>query len=377
MRVYDPDKIVLVADHVVLSVNPENALGGYTMRRAAQYYGIARCHTAGADQGISHQVVAERGYALPGTVLANTDSHTLAAGAFNCVARGMGRTEMLGILCSGQTWYKVGPTLRYELTGTLQPCVTAKDVFLYMAGRWGAHENQNIEFGGPAQAALSLDARRTLSTMCAELSADFATWEPDERLIDYLKARTDRPFFPTLPDADAAYLDVRRVHLDDVVPHVSGIDGVIHNTQPIDAFKEKVRLDPCVVGSCANGTIEDLTAVAQILDGRQVAPWVRFYDTPGSQAVYREASRLGLLDRIAQAGALVTPSACGACAANEFGALAPGEVCLTATTRNYKGRMGAAEAKIHMASPATVAASAVAGYITQPRDLPPLMEAEA
>ena len=375
VRVYDPDKIVLVADHVVLSVNPGSAIGGHTMRRAARYYGIERVHPAGADQGISHQVVAERGYALPGTVLANTDSHTLAAGAFNCVARGMGRPEMLSILCTGETWYKLGPTVRYQLHGTLQPGVTAKDVFLYMAGRWGAHENQNIEFGGPAQAGLSLDARRTLSTMCAELSADFATWEPDDRLIDHLKARTDRPFFPTLPDADASYLDVRPIQLDEVTPYVSGIDGVIHNTQPIDAFTQQVRLDQCVVGSCANGTLEDLRAVAEVLMGRQVAPWVRFFVTPASQSVYREAARQGLLDPIAQAGALITPSACGACAANEFGALAPGEVCLTATTRNYKGRMGAGEAKIYMASPATVAASAVAGYITQPRDLAPRQEA--
>jgi 3-isopropylmalate/(R)-2-methylmalate dehydratase large subunit len=305
-------------------------------------------------------------------VLANPDSHTISAGAFNCVARGLGHTELLQILCTGETWYKVAPTVRYELTGNLHKGVTAKDAFLYIAGRWGAHENQSIEFGGPAQAALGLDARRTLSTMCAELSAEFATWEPDDLLIGYMKSKTSRAFFPTWPDPDADYIDVRNVHLDEVVPYVSGIDSVINNTQPLDKFKAEVRLDQCVVGSCANGTIEDLSAVAEIVKGRQVAPWVRFIVTPGSQKIYREAAQLGLLATISQSGALVTPAACGACSAQDFGALAPGEVCLTATTRNYKGRMGSPDAKIYIGSPATVAASAITGYITHPRDLAPI-----
>jgi len=372
VRAHDPDKVVLIADHIAMSANPENAIALLMMREASEYYGIARCHPTGADQGISHQVIADKGYALPGTVLADPDSHTISAGAFNCVARGLGHTELLQILCTGETWFKVPPTVRYELTGKLSKGVTAKDTFLYIAGRWGAHENQTIEFGGPAQSGLSMDARRTLSTMCAELSAEFAIWDPDERLIEYMKARTDRPFYPTAPDADADYVDVRTINLDEVVPYVSGIDGVIHNTQPLHLFEQKVRLDQCVVGSCANGTIEDLTAVAEIVKGRQVAPWVRFIVTPGSQKVYREADRLGLLATISQAGALVTPAICGACAAQDLGVLAPGEVCLTATTRNYKGRMGPPDSKVYMASPATVAASAVAGYITQPRDLAPI-----
>lgn len=377
VRVYDPDKVVLVADHIVMATNPEEALGLSTMRQAARLYGIRRCHPMGADQGISHQVIADRGYALPGTVLADTDSHTIAAGAFNCVARGLGRLEMVQVLCTGETWFKVAPTVRYELTGRLAEGVTAKDVFLYMAGRWGAHENQSIEFGGPGQAALTMNARRTLSTMCAELSAEFATWEPDDRLVEYMKARTEREFLATWPDPDARYLDVRTVHLDEVVPYVSGADGVILNTQPLDQLQERVRLDQCVVGACSNGTIDDLTAVADVVRGRQVAPWVRFIVTPGSQEVYREAARLGLLATIARSGALITPAACGACCAQGFGALAPGEVCLTATTRNYKGRMGTPDAKIYMASPATVAASAVAGFITHPREFAPVKGVEA
>jgi 3-isopropylmalate/(R)-2-methylmalate dehydratase large subunit len=221
-------------------------------------------------------------------------------------------------------------------------------------------------------AGLSLNARRTLSTMSAEVSAEFALWEPDDRLIDHVRARTDRPFWPTLPDRDAKYADVRRIDLDKLVPYVSGIDGVVHNTMPLHAEREPVRLDQCVVGSCANGTLEDLAAVAEVVANRRVAPWVRFIVTPGSMEVYRAAAQSGLLATIAASGALVTPSACGACAAHDFGALGPGEVCLTATTRNYKGRMGHPTAKVYMASPATVAASAIAGSIIHPRELPPV-----
>ncbi len=371
VKIHDPDKVVLVADHIVMAANPEGAAGLQLMREVGRYFGIKRIHDAGAGQGISHQVIADNGYALPGTILANPDSHTVSAGAFNCAARGLGRPELLHILCTGQTWYQLAPTVRYELEGELPPGVTVKDAFLYLAGRWGSHENQNIEFGGPAQAKLNLNARRTLSTMCAELSAEFALWAPDALLTSFLDSKTDRPYFPTFPDSDAEYLDVRTIDLSRLVPYVSGIDTVIHNSQPLEDFHDKVKLDQCVVGSCANGTLDDLKVVAEMVDGRQVAPWVRFFVTPGSQAIYREASALGLLATITASGAIVTPSACGACAAQDFGALAPGEVCLTATTRNYKGRMGAPDAKIHMASPATVAASAIEGYITHPRNLKP------
>jgi 3-isopropylmalate/(R)-2-methylmalate dehydratase large subunit len=368
-KIHDPDDVVIIADHIVMSVDTESARALQVGREVAKYYGITRIHDAGAGQGISHQVIADQAYALPGTVLACGDSHTVSAGALNCAARGLGGAELLYVLCTGRTWFRVGATVRYELYGELPEGVVAKDAFLYMAGRWGSHENQNIEFGGPGQAGLSLDARRTMSAMCAEVSAEFAIWEPDKRLLDHVAAKTDRPFFPTLPDKNADYVDVRRIDLDKLVPYISGVDTVVHNTMPLSDFREKVKLDQCVVGSCANGTLDDLTAVADVMKGRTVAPWVRFIVTPGSMEIYRQASEKGVLATIAASGALITPSACGACAAQDFGALAPGEVCLTATTRNYKGRMGSSDAKIYLASPATVAASAVAGYIIHPKEL--------
>jgi 3-isopropylmalate/(R)-2-methylmalate dehydratase large subunit len=368
-RVFDPERIVAISDHFPLGGNVDNARSLQTTRQFVRHFGIGRFHDAGADQGISHQVIADHAYALPGTVLVCTDSHTLSGGAFNCCARGIGRPEITYVLCHGQTWFRVGPTVRYELHGALPDGVTAKDAFLYLAGRWGSHVNMNIEFGGPAMVNLSMDARRTLSTMCAEVSAEFALWEPDDVLLEHVRARTERPFEPTWPDPGASYIDVRRIDLSTLVPYVSGIDTVIHNTTPVDAFKEDVRVDQCVIGSCANGTLDDLAAAAEILRGRTVAPWVKFIVTPGSMEIYRLAAAHGILATIAAAGALITPSVCGACGAHDFGALGPGEVCLTATTRNYKGRMGHPDARIYLASPATVAASAVAGRIIHPARL--------
>ena len=367
-QVYDPDKIVVIHDHLVPAKDVQSAEALQTGRRFVQEYGITRFHDAGADQGISHQVVADRAYALPGTVLVCIDSHTCSGGALNCCARGIGPAELTQVLCKGETWFKVGPTIRYELSGMLPPLVTAKDVFLYIAGHYGSHANMNMEFGGPAVPRLNLDARRTLSTMAAEVSAEFALWEPDETLMAHVRAQTNRPCFPTFPDADANYLEVRTVNLSQLEPYVAKTDTVVRNTVPITQLGERVRLDQCFVGSCANGTLGDLEAVAAVVRGKHVAPNVRFIITPGSQQIYREAARRGIITTLVEAGALVTPSACGACAGLDFGVLGPGETCLTASTRNFKGRMGSSEARIFIASPATVAASALTGYITDPRE---------
>jgi 3-isopropylmalate/(R)-2-methylmalate dehydratase large subunit len=366
-RVWNPEKVVVIHDHIVPAKDVQSAEALQTGRRFVKEFGITRFHDVGAAQGIAHQVAADEAYARPGTVLVCIDSHTCSGGALNCCARGIGAPELIYVLAKGETWFQVGPTVKYELHGTLPSWVTAKDVFFHIAGQWGSHATMNVEFGGPALPSLSLDARRTISTMAAEISAEFALWPPDDVLIQHVQSRTTLPFYPTSPDADARYVDVRRVDLDRLEPFVASPDTVVHNTTPISAFTERVRLDQCFVGSCANGTLDDLATVAEVLRNRQVAAGVRFIVTPGSQRIYREAARLGIITTLIQAGALVTTSACGACAGLDFGALGPGEVCLTASTRNYKGRMGHPSARIYMGSPATVAASALTGYITDPR----------
>src|SRR5215472_8860642 len=363
LKVYDPDRIAVVFDHMVPAADRRSAEAHAYGRDFVRRFGIKRFHDVGPDQGISHAVVADRAYALPGSVLVCSDSHTCASGAFNCAARGIGAPDLLAAVTTGKTWYRVGRTIRYDLRGSLQPGVSAKDLFLHLAGTWGHHTNQNVEFGGPGFSGLSIDARRTIAAMGAELSAEFATFECDDRLIDYVKARNDAPFTPQHPDPDADYAERREVDLDALRPLVALPDAVIRNSVPV-ANVAGEQIDQAFIGSCANGTLDDLAEAARVVKGRKVATGVRLLVTPSTQAVYVAAVKAGYVATLVEAGAVVTSATCGACFGGHMGVLAPGETCITASTRNFKGRMGDPSARIFMASPATVAASALAGHIT-------------
>ena len=366
-EVRDPDRIVVVFDHRVPASTEDSADAHRTGRRFVEKFGIRRFHDVGYDQGISHQLVADHGYALPGTLLVCSDSHTCSAGVFNCLARGVGEPDVVYSAIKGETWFRVGETIRYELEGRLSTAVTTKDAFLQIAGRHGDHATQNIEWGGSGVSGLSIAARKTLTTMSAELSAEFSTFEADAVMTEWLSARNPRPAEPVIPDKDAQYAAVRRVNLSALEPLVAFPDTVVENSRPV-AEAAGIRIDQAFIGSCANGTMDDLRLAAQVLAGRRVSPHVRLIITPGSQTVYREAAREGLLATLSDAGAVVTPSTCGACGGGHLGILGPDEVCITASTRNFKGRMGAPSAKIYMGSPATVAASAVKGTISDPRE---------
>mgnify|MGYP000852363597 CR=1 FL=1 len=366
-KVRDPRKVVVVLDHRVPAPTIHAATAQRNGRKFVERFGIERIHDVGYDQGISHQVVFDHAYGLPGTVLVCSDSHTCSAGVLNCLARGVGEPDVLYAAIMGETWFRVGETIRYELHGRLSPAVTAKDAFLQIAGRYGDHASQNVEYGGPGLAGLTLSARKTLTTMSAELSAEFAVCDPDEVLLDYLRTRTDAPFEPVVPDADAQYRDVRRVDLGLLEPLVAYPDTVVENSRPVEDAAG-TRIDQAFIGSCANGTLEDLEIAARVLSGQRVAAGVRLIITPGSQQIYREALRNGTLAVLSDAGAIVTPSTCGACGGGHLGVLGPDETCITASTRNFKGRMGDPSARIFMGSPATVAASAVRGTISDPRE---------
>ena len=367
LKVRDPDRIVVVLDHRVPAPNAMAAGAHVTARAFAQKFGVKRVHDVGYDQGISHQLVADLGYGIPGTVLVCSDSHTCSAGVFNCLARGVGGPDVFYSAIKGETWFRCGETVRYELTGELPKAVTTKDAFLQIAGKHGAHATMNVEYGGPGIASLSINARKTLTTMSAELSAEFATFEPDNVLVDWVKARSQREFEPVYPDADANYLARREVDLSTLEPLVAYPDTVVQNSRPV---KEAAgtKINQAYIGSCANGTIDDLELAAQVVAGRRVAPGVRFIVTPASQRVYREALKSGALEKLADAGAVIAPPTCGACGGGHMGVIGPEEVCITATTRNFKGRMGDPSSKVFMGSPATVAASALTGSITDPRE---------
>jgi 3-isopropylmalate/(R)-2-methylmalate dehydratase large subunit len=365
LKVADPDKLVVVFDHKVPPPNRVSAQGHMTGREFVKRFGIKRFHDLGRDVGISHVLVTDRAYALPGTVLVCADSHTCAAGAFNCAGRGVGVPEMVYAITTGKTWFRLGETVRYDLVGALQPGVTTKDVFLNIAGVFGDHTNRNMEFGGPGLADLSLNARRTIATQAAEVGAEFAVFEPDAVLLDYVRAHSEQPFEAQYPDADATYAERHAIDLAAMEPMVALPDAVIKNTVRVSEVAGET-VHQAFIGSCANGTLDDFAIAARIVAGRQVAPGVRLIVTPGSQEIYRNALKAGYVATLVEAGALVTNSTCGACAGGHMGVVGPGETCITASTRNFKGRMGDPTSRVFMASTATVAASALTGVITHP-----------
>jgi 3-isopropylmalate/(R)-2-methylmalate dehydratase large subunit len=364
-KVFDPSRIAVIMDHAVPAPTIKDASGIAEGRRFAKEFGLLLVDVG--RHGIGHVVAAEKGLARPGELLVCADSHTCAAGAFNCAARGTGPADQMQAITKGLAWFPVNPTVRYVFTGTLPAYAAGKDVFLHIAQEYGGHSNLSVEYGGPGLASLPMHERRTIATMSAELSAEFAIFDFDERTENYLKGRVDRPLTPVFPDRDAEYQAVREIDLGKIEPYVARPDGVLKNNVPMSRFDERQHIDQAFVGSCANGQIEDIRAVAAVMKGRRVAEGTRFIVTPGSQAIYTQALREGLVEILLEAGAVVTNSTCGACLGYHMGVLAPGEVCITASTRNFKGRMGSTEASIYMGSPATVAASAVTGFITDPR----------
>ena len=369
-KLFDPDRVALVFDHGIPAPSIKDASGMAEGRAFAAQFGLKHFYDLG-QHGICHVVIAENGLARPGELLVCPDSHTCAGGAFNCAARGPGPVDTIQAMTKGIVWYPVSESIRYEFAGKLPPMVSGKDVFFHIAQVYGGHSNYSMEFGGTGLAQLPLTDRRTIATMCAEVSAEFAIFEYDQLTADYLSAagvpvsgRT-----PVSPDSGADYYDLRTVDLGELAPYVMYPDAVPNNGTVVSELAKDIRIDQAFVGSCANGKIEDLRVAADIVKGNRVASGVRFIVTPGSHQVYVQAAKEGLLETLAEAGAVVTNSTCGACFGYHMGVLAPGEVCITASTRNFKGRMGSPEAAVYMGSPATVAASALTGVITDPRTL--------
>jgi 3-isopropylmalate/(R)-2-methylmalate dehydratase large subunit len=360
-EVYDPEKIALIFDHLVPVPNRESAEFLENARRFAKRVGIEAIHDVGPEQGIAHAIIAEVPYAFPGQILVCADSHTCSAGALNCAARGLGPPEIAFILAQGYTWFEVPGTVRYNLTGELGSGVASKDVFLYLAAEYGDHAGQSTEFGGSGMANLTLDQRRQLTTMTAEISADFGICEPDELLAEHMAARGYGMEEAAYPDADAHYDDIRSLDLSSVEPMVGLTDSLVHNAVPVSEVP-RTKINRAFIGSCANGTLDDLREAAAVLDGHRVADGVTLLVTPASQKIYRQALAEGVIERLSSAGALVTASSCGMCSGLE-NALTADDVCIASSPRNFKGRMGSTDAEIYIGSSGTVAASAVTGEI--------------
>jgi 3-isopropylmalate/(R)-2-methylmalate dehydratase large subunit len=280
----------------------------------------------------------------------------------------MGPSEMTYILCIGKTWFPVGTTSKINLEGDLSERVYPRDVIHYIAGQYGDFAGKNMEWHGDGLSRIGMDGRLTMATISAELSAEFSLFPYDSVLDEYMKTRAKRPYEPVHPDPDATYERTIDIDLSSLEPQVVKPGYVAWNSGGV-ADVAGQHIDQAFIGSCANGRLSDFKIAAEIVKGKQVASGTRFIVTPGSQDILKEAIREGYVETLMEAGAVVTNSTCGACFGGHMGLLADKEVCITASTRNFKGRMGSPEADVFMASPATVAASAIAGVITDPREI--------
>lgn len=363
----DPERLVVVMDHMAPSHTVDDASRKGVVREFVEERDLPHFYDVGT--GISHEVLPEKGHVRPGELIVGTDSHTVSHGAFGAAGTGLGDTDVVYALVTGQNWFRVPETIRIEVTGELGPQVSAKDVLLHLAGEYGTDvaRYRAIEFGGPTVERLSLDDRMTLSNMSIELGAKFGFTPVDDTVVDYVTERTDEPFDPLRPDDDASYERTISVDANDLGPRVAEPHNV-ENVVSVDVAAG-VDLDQVFIGSCTNGKFEDLQTAAAILEGASVADGTRLVVTPASREIYLRAERAGLIETFHEAGAVVTNATCGACPGLGVGVLGAGEVCLAAQNRNFRGRMGHDDSRIYLSSPATAAASAITGAITHPGEV--------
>ena len=374
-RVWDPSKIVIIFDHRVPAESEKTATTHKAIREFVAAQGIDAFYDVGRG-GICHQVLAEQGHVRPGMVVVGTDSHMTTHGAFGAFSVGIGATEMAGVWTEGKLWFKVPATLRIEVEGEFGPWISAKDLILYIVGMVGATgaDYRAVEFDGPAIRRMTVASRMVLTNLSMEMGAKVAFTPVDEVLLDYLRPRVPEKLKMLGPDAGAVYERTIRLDAGKELrePQIACPHAVDH-VQPLSALGD-VPVDQAVLGSCTNGRLEDLAIAAQVVVGRTVHPRTRLIVIPASQHIYREAMRLGFLETLVAAGAIINPPGCGPCVGVHQGILAAGETCVSSTNRNFLGRMGSKDSLVYLASPAVVAASAVAGKLAHPESIVKEME---
>lgn len=367
-KVWDNKRIVIILDHQVPAESVRSAELHEMMRKFAKEQQIRNFYDVGKG-GICHQVMPEKGYVRPGNLIVGADSHTCTYGALGAFATGIGSTEMAAVLTTGTLWFKVPSVIKINVAGSFQKFVTPKDLILNIIGQMKADSAiyKGVEFAGPTVRNMSVDGRLTMCNMVVEMGAKNGIIEPDETTLNYVKDRTNESFNPVKSDSDATYEDVLNFDITDLEPQVSCSPSV-DNVKPISELEE-VSIDQAFLGSCTNGRLEDLRLAAEVMKGRKIKEGVRMIVIPASQEVYHQALKEGLLETFAKAGAYVSSSTCGPCLGGHMGLLAPREICISASNRNFIGRMGSPKAHVYLASPITVAASALTGKITDPRSL--------
>lgn len=364
-NIWDGDKVVIISDHYSPAANVKQAEILRFTRMWATEYGVKNFYEG---QGPCHQILAENGFAMPGTLLVGTDSHTCTAGAFGCFGTGIGSTEMLGVLVTGEIWLRVPETIRIVWNGVQPKGVMAKDIILKTIGDIG-HAGATykvMEFGGSTVANMPMDERMCITNMAVEAGAKTGLVEVDDKTIEYLAAlgkNIDAPMLYSDPDAayvSELYYDAAKLGPQVACPHE------VDNVRSIEEI-EGIPIDQAYLGSCTGGRLSDLQAAAEILKGKKVSSQCRLLVSPASREIWLQASKAGILDTLTEAGAIILTPSCGACLGVHSGILAAHERCISSTNRNFIGRMGSKESEVYLASPLSVAAAAIRGAICDPR----------
>jgi 3-isopropylmalate/(R)-2-methylmalate dehydratase large subunit len=366
--VFDTEKIVLVADHFAPNKDIKSAQQCLAMRQFARDKGVVNHFDVG-QMGIEHVLLPEQGLVLPGDLVVGADSHTCTYGALGAFATGMGSTDIAVAMATGIVWLRVPQTMRFVYTGELQPWVGGKDLILYTIGQIGVSGAlyRAMEFTGPVVGQLSMAGRLTMSNMAIEAGGKAGLFPVDDTTRTYVDERAKRDYTVYEADADADYLEVIEIDVSEMEPQVA-FPHLPENARPVSEAGD-VKIDQSVIGSCTNGRLEDLRVAAGILKGKKVHPDVRCIVFPGTQTVYLDALREGLIETFILAGAAVSTPTCGPCLGGHMGVLAEGERAVSTTNRNFVGRMGHPKSEVYLAGPAVAAASAVVGQIAHPDDL--------
>lgn len=368
-KVFDPAKIALTPDHFTPNKDIASAEQSKVLRDFAKEQKIVHYWEIGRV-GIEHCLLPEQGVVLPGELIIGADSHTCTYGALGAFATGVGSTDLAAGMATGEGWFRVPESIKFVFKGTdFQPWVGGKDLILYIIGKIGVDgaRYKAMEFTGDGIRALSMDNRLTMCNMAIEAGAKNGIIEPDEKTIKYVNARAKRPYTVYTSDPDAEYEEVYEFNVSDIPPVVA-FPHLPENTRPVTEAKG-IKIDQVVIGSCTNGRLEDLRLAAQILKGNKVHQDVRTIVIPGTQQIYRDALKEGLIDIFVEAGAAVSTPTCGPCLGGYMGILAKGERSLSTTNRNFVGRMGHPESEVYLSNPAVAAASAVTGTITHPEEV--------
>lgn len=366
--VFDRDRIALVPDHFVPNKDIPSAHQAKMIREFAGKYGIKNYFEVG-QMGVEHVILPEKGLVIPGDLVIGADSHTCTYGALGAFSTGVGSTDLGVIMATGKVWLKVPPTIKVIFEGEFQPWVCGKDLILYLLGVLGV-EGANycaIEFTGSAVGKLTIDQRMTMANMAIECGAKNGVFEADDITLNYVKERSEREPLVVKPDPDAQYDRVINIDVSKIKPQVA-FPHSPDNVRPVSEGTD-VKIDQVFIGSCTNGRLEDLRIAAGLMKGKNVATGVRLIVIPGSQLIYKEAIREGIIDTFLDAGATIGPPTCGPCLGGHMGILAEGERCASTSNRNFIGRMGDPKSEVYLVSPAVAAASAVLGRIGAPEEI--------